>query len=158
MPAASDTGTADAPEENTTEPFVHVGDRLGGMTVVSVAPFNTGQYSQVAEFTRLSPENVTVLLSGPIKVQGTYQYVDLEIGFQGYCMFDFDAASLALLPALPGSTPTPRFCFRNATIAERELGKTKRPVTVLIDHYELNAYPTEVTDFADLIEVESKGR
>ena len=137
--------------------FVSVGDMLGAMTVVSVKPFNTGQYSPDPKMMQLGPQNIQANLKGPIEVTGAYSAVHSGIGFDGYCMSVSDAASLARLPALPvsGGAPAPRpyFCFRNSEAAQEKLGEQSRTVTVTIDNYQLNSYPSEVVDWADLISV-----
>ena len=147
---ASDESSVDV----QTEPFVRVGDRLGGMTVVHVEPFNTGQYSQSQASTELGPENVRLLLTGPISITGTYSFVDSAIGFTGYCMTNFDAVSLSRLPTLPGTAPAPlrSLCFRNVDFVKQKLGTQNRRITAVVDNYELNAYPSEMVDYADLIE------
>ncbi len=138
-------------------PFVSVGDVLGAMTVVSVKPFNTGQYSPDPKMMSLGSQNIQANLKGPIEVTGVYSAVHSGIGFDGYCMSVSDAASLARLPALPvsGGAPAvrPYFCFRNVEVAQQKLGEESRTVTVTIDNYQLNSYPSEVVDWADLISV-----
>ncbi|MEK7128791.1 MAG: hypothetical protein AAB858_00370 [Patescibacteria group bacterium] len=138
-------------------PLVSVGDVLGAMKVVSVAPFNSGQYSTDPKMMKIGPRNIRITLQGPIEITGAYSAAHSEIGFDGYCMFVSDAASLARLPALPvrGGPPDIRsyFCFRNAETARQKLGEESRTVTVEIDNYELKSYPAEVVDWADLVEV-----
>lgn len=136
----------------TGSAFVSVGDILGAMTVVSVAPFNTGQYSSDPKMMQLGPQNIRVNLKGPIEVTGAYSTVHSGIGFDGYCMSVSDAASLSRLPVLPAGVRS-YFCFRNGETAQQKLGKQSRTVTVMIDNYQLNSYPSEVVDWADLISV-----
>ncbi len=144
--------------QNDASPaFVSVGDILGAMTVVNAAPFNTGQYSSDPKMMKIGPENARITLRGPIEITGVYSAVHSEIGFDGYCMLVSDAASLTRLPALPvrGGSPAvrPYFCFRNADFTRQKLGEESRTVTVEIDNYELNSYPAEVVDWADLVDV-----
>lgn len=131
------------------------GDKLGEMTVVDIAPFNSGQYSNDPENIKIGPHNVKLLLKGPILVTGTYRFVNSAIGSSGYCMSDFDIASLSRLPYLPidNNKPAVLFCFRNVDFVKSKLGEKSAVVTVKIDNYEINSYPTEVVDEADLIEV-----
>lgn len=142
--------------------YVSVRDKLGEMTVVQAGPFKS-ELEQISDNPHLSnpetlpfgPKNVKLLLQGPIEVTGTYRAVHSGIGFDGYCMSDFDVVSLARLPSLPGET-TPsswQFCFRNEQAVRGELGETAHVVTVKIDNYVLSRYPSEVIDWADLIEV-----
>lgn len=141
-----------------SRPYVSVGDTLGAMTVVSVAPFNTGQYSTDPKMMQLGPQNAKVILRGPIEIMGTYSAINDPIGFNGYCMSVSDTASLARLPVLPVNGVRPDvssyfFCFRNGETARQQLGEESRTITATIDNFELNAYPAEVMTWADLINV-----
>ena len=139
-----------------SHPYVSVGDKLGAMTVISVAPFNTGQYSQDPSLMTLGSTNAHVVLKGPIEITGMYSgYFSSPIGFDGYCMNSFDAASLSKLPTLPGNPEAPQrsFCFSNTDYVKKELGEKASRVTILIDNYELNSYPAEVIDNAQLVSV-----
>lgn len=145
-------------QNDTSSPFVSVGDILGAMTVVGVAPFNSGQYSTDPRSMIIGPRNVQITLKGPIEVTGAYSAVHSAIGFDGYCMSSIsDAASLSRMPVFPvrGGPPDIRshFCFRNGETARQKLGEESRTVTVMIDNYQLNSYPAEVVDWADLIDV-----
>lgn len=141
----------------TGSAFVSVGDVLGAMTVVSVKSFNTGQYSSDPKMMQLGPQNIQANLKGPIEVTGAYSAVHDGIGFDGYCMSVSDVASLARLPALPVSSGSPAFrsyfCFRDGETVKQKLGEASRTITVTIDNYQLNSYPAEVMDWADLISV-----
>jgi hypothetical protein len=138
-------------------PLVSEGDILGAMTVVSAKPFNSGQYSADPKMMKMGPRNIQIILKGPIEVTGTYEAVHSGIGFDGYCMSDFDAVSLSRMPSLPvrgGPADTrSRFCFRNGDFAKQILGEESRRITVTIDHYELNSYPAEVVDWADVVDI-----
>lgn len=157
--SSSNLGNKESYESDakTHSDFVSVGDMLGAMTVVSVKPFNTGQYSSDPKMMLLGPQNIQTDLKGPIEVTGVYSVVHSGIGFDGYCMSVSDAKSLARLPALPvsGGAPAvrPHFCFRNEETVRQKLGETSRIATVTIDNYQLNSYPSEVVDWADLISV-----
>lgn len=145
-------------QNDTSSPFVSVGDMLGAMTVVSVKPFNTGQYSTDPRSMIIGPRNVQITLKGPIEVMGAYSAVHSGIGFDGYCMSSIsDVASLSRMPVFPvrGGPPDIRsyFCFRNSEMAQKILGEKSRTITVAIDNYQLNSYPAEVVDWADLIDV-----
>jgi hypothetical protein len=134
---------------------VFVGDKLGSMTVTSVEPFNFGQYSNDPGTTNLSQNNVKLKLSGAITITGMYYFVLSETGFSGYCMTDFDQESLAKLPSLSLTDRSNFFCFRNEDFVKIELGRDeeKKKVTVKIDNFEINRYPSEVVDWADLVNV-----
>lgn len=139
-------------------PLVSVGDLLGAMTVVSVAPYNTGQHSTDPKMMKIGPRNIKITLKGPIEITGAYSHAHSAIGFDGYCMSITDPASLARLPVVPVNGVRPNvsssvFCFRNEAAARQQLGEESRTVTVEIDNFELNAYPAEVMDWADLIDV-----
>lgn len=126
-----------------------VGEKIGEMTIVSIEPFNS-------RYSAMSPENVKIIFKGPIVITGTYGFVSSPIGFDGYCMENFDTDSLTRLPYLPVDNfkfKPGRFCFRNALLADSMLGKAERVVTVKINNYELNSYPSEVVNWADLLEV-----
>lgn len=145
-------------ENDTSSHFVSVGDILGAMTVVRVAPFNTGQYSRDPKMIQIGPRNIQITLQGPVEVIGAYSAVHSAIGFDGYCMSVSDVASLACLPVLPVGGIRPNitsysFCFRNGEDARRQLGEESRTITVKIDNFELNAYPAEVMTWADLASV-----
>ncbi|MDO8482368.1 MAG: hypothetical protein Q7S86_00955, partial [bacterium] len=126
--------------------FVSKGDTLGGMTVANVSPFNP-------EAGEIAPDNVKINLSGPITVTGKYRHVSSAIGFDGYCMSGFNEASLKILPSLPGEKrqTLSSFCFRNVDTARKLLGEESKVVSVKIDNYELNAYPSEVIDWVDIV-------
>lgn len=147
--------TAQPSQQITQKDFISAGDKLGGMTVVSVSPFNSGQYSSDPEVMKIGPHNVKLKLQGQIEVTGTYGYINSEMGFSGYCMSKFDTAALSLLPHLSEGNKESQifFCFRNEDFVKNKLGEKERIVRVKIDNYELNSYPAEVTDWADLIEV-----
>ena len=141
-------------------PLVSVGDILGAMKVVSVAPFNSGQYSTDPKMTKIGPQNIKILLKGPIEITGTYSTQQPGMGgSSGPCISVSDATSLARLPVMPvrGGPPDIRayfFCFRNnGESVEQQLGKESRTVTVEIDNFELNSYPAEVMSWADLVGV-----
>jgi hypothetical protein len=136
----------------TGSAFVSVGDILGAMTVVNVAPFNTGQYSSDPKMMQLGPQNIQANLKGPIEVTGAYSAVHSGIGFDGYCMSVSDVASLSRLPVLSSGVRS-YFCFRNGATAQQKLGEKSRTITVIIDNYQLNSYPSEVVDWADLVSV-----
>ena len=145
-------------QNDTSSPFVSVGDILGAMTVVSVELFNTGQYSTDPRSMIIGPRNVQITLKGPIEVTGAYSAVHSGIGFDGYCMSSIsDVASLSRMPVFPvrGGPPDIRsyFCFHNGETAQQKLGEESRTITVTIDNYQLNSYPAEVVDWADLIDV-----
>lgn len=136
----------------TGSAFVSVGDILGAMTVVSVTPFNTGQYSSDPKMMQLGPQNIQVNLKGHIEVTGAYSAVHSGIGFDGYCMWVSDTTSLSRLPVLSDGVRS-HFCFRNGETAQQKLGEKSRTITVTIDNYQLNSYPSEVVDWADLVDV-----
>lgn len=127
-----------------------VGDTLGAMTVVSVAPFNTGQFSSAPDLMQLGPENISIVLKGPIEITGEAGPVHSAIGFDGYCMSVTDPISLSRMPRLDGTART-NFCFRHPEVVEQMLGHESKTVTVKIDNYELESYPSEVLDWADLV-------
>lgn len=102
---------------------------------------------------QLGPQNIQADLKGSIEVTGVYSAVHSGIGFDGYCMSVSDTASLSRLPALPNGSSRPYFCFRNGEIVKQKLGEESRTITVTIDNYQLNSYPSEVMDWADLISV-----
>lgn len=134
--------------KDENKPFVSVGDKLGGMTVTSVEPFNS-------KFSNLSQDNVKIKLSGPITITGIYQHIINAEGFSGFCMSGFDEESIVKLPSLSLIDKTNLFCFRNEDVAKTKLGEnqTETKVTVKIDNFELNRYPSEGVDRADLVEV-----
>lgn len=132
-----------------------VGDILGGMTVVSVAPFNTGQFSTAPDMMQIGPENISIVLRGPIEITGEVGPVHSAIGFDGYCMSVTDPASLARMPTLAG-IPRSGFCFRHPEAVEKILGDKIQTVVVKIDTYEVESYPSEVLDWADLVLVLKK--
>jgi hypothetical protein len=141
------------------KPFISKGDKLGGMTVMGVEPFNSGQYSKDPAMMKLGPKNAKIILKGPIVVTGTYELVISEIGFSGYCMTGFDEISISQIPSLlkEGKPKASLFCFRDKDekfiTSKLGDGKQSHQVTIKIDNYELNSYPSEVTDRSDLVEV-----
>lgn len=123
------------------------------MKIVSVEPYNTGQYCNAPSCTELGANNVKILLKGPVVVTGTYSYINSESGFSGYCMEGFDRGFLGTLPFELSNQEVKIFCFVNKTFAEEKLGKEKKTVTVVIDNFEFISYPSEVMHGADLVEV-----
>lgn len=130
--------------------ILYKGMKIGGMTLAEYGPYNP-------DYSEINSNNVKMLLKGPLEVTGTFEYVVHEIGFEGYCMNDFSEESIARLPYVPASDgssePRTWFCFRNEDEVFKKLGKDQKVVTVLIDNYELKAFPSEVIDRADLISV-----
>lgn len=122
------------------------GDTFGKMTVQSIEPFNSGQFS--SSYTELAVDNYKLILKGPLEISGTYTFVNSEIGFSGYCMQDFTEPTLAGPPL-----NSKMFCFRNEEFAEKMLGRDSRKVSVVIDRYEHNQYPSEVINWADLVSI-----
>ena len=138
-----------------SRPYVAVGDKLGSMTVVSAAPLNP-EYPKGRMGVEVTPDNAHIVLKGPIEVTGKYTgHYESAMGYDGYCMSDFDAESLTRLPTLPNAAPVPYpwFCFSNSEVARRQLGEKEAQVTIIIDNYDLKSYPSEVIDTADFVSV-----
>ncbi len=155
-------------EEKFVDPYsvfedfsVSIGDTLGEMVVVELTPFYVTEYSDDIAIREIKPNDIKVRLQNPILVTGEYEHISDAIGFDGYCMSQFDDTTLARLPYVSVyypmvevyGEPSGRFCFRNQEFAVSELGEVKKIVTVVIDNYELNSYPTETVDWVDLIRV-----
>ena len=129
------------------------GVRINEMKIISIQPFNSGQYSKEPSLMETGPQNVKILLKGPVTVTGTYFEENNESGFSGYCMNNFNSEFLGKLPYDISNTKVKIFCFRNADFAHERLGTSTKKITVLIDNFEINFYPSEVVDWADLVDV-----
>lgn len=129
---------------------LYVGQKIGAMTLSEYGPYNSS-------YSEMSPSNIKMLLKGPVEITGVYEYYESEIGFEGYCMKEFSPETKLVLPYVPVTGEEEKavwmFCFRNEAEVSAELGKTKQTVTLLIDNYELNAYPSEIIDRADFVGV-----
>lgn len=123
------------------------------MEVIHAEPFNSGQYSKVPSLTEIGPNNVKILLRGPVVVTGEYSFINSEIGFSGYCMKDFNQEFLGTLPYGLSNKDIKIFCFKNGNLADSKLGRDTKRVSVIINNFELNSYPAEVMNWADLVEV-----
>ncbi len=123
------------------------------MRIVSVQPFNSGQYSTDPSLTQIGPNNIKILFKGPVTIMGNYFFEANESGFVGYCMKDFDISFLGVLPYGISPEEVQVFCFRNADIVEKKLGKQSKEIAVTIDNFELKSYPAEVMNWADFVDV-----
>jgi hypothetical protein len=123
------------------------------MKVVSVQPFSSGQDSTDPSLKEIDKNNIKVVFKGPAQVTGNYFFEAGESGFAGYCMKDFNISFLGTLPYGIPSEKAAVFCFRNEDIANQKLGKEAKKITATIDNFELNSYPTEVMNWADLLDV-----
>lgn len=123
------------------------------MKITNIEPFNSGQYCKDTSCMELGARNIKVLLKGPVVVKGVFSYVNSEIGFEGFCMKEFDRVFLGTLPYELSNQEVRMFCFRNGVFTEKKLGKERRMVSVTIDNFEFNSYPAEVMNWADLVDV-----
>ena len=132
---------------------ISIGDKLGGMKIVKIEP-----YSKESEIP-FGPNNIKVLLKGPITVSGEYDPAEPspDIPWWENCVgiFKLDKASVSLLPQLPWfkSEGLNGVCFNNQDFAKSILGEKKKMVTIKIDNYELNDYPSNVQNVVDFVEV-----
>lgn len=123
------------------------------MKITSVEPFKFGESCKDITCPELGARNSKIFLKGPVVVTGTYSYINSAIGFAGFCMEEFDRGFLGSLPYDLSNQHIRMFCFRNATFADNKLGKERKTVSVTIDNFELNSYPSEVMNWADLVDV-----
>lgn len=133
---------------------IKVGDKIAGMTVKSIAPYDE-------EVKTLSLEsNAKVRFTGQTTIMGTYYYECP--GFEGkcsnseqrLCFKDLDNISQKKMPTLKDGRNPIWFCFSNVNEAKNLLVPNTGKKTIVIDNYVLNVYPSEVIDTADLISVE----
>jgi hypothetical protein len=133
---------------------IKIGDKIAGMTVQSITPYDEGVKTLPLE------SNAKVRFTGQTNVAGTYYYECP--GFEGkcnkneqrLCLKDLDEASQKKMPRIKNGRDPIWFCFSNADEAKKLLAPNTGKESVLIDNYILNVYPSEVIDTADLIKVE----
>jgi len=129
-----------------------VGDKIGNMIIVKIEKY--------MENSELSLEqNLKVTLSGSIIVGGTYDpggmNPDVPWWDDRTGIFELDDNSISLLPNLPkpwSRGPGNGVCFNNFEFARKKLGLEKKDITLKLDNFVLNYYPSDVFDGADFIE------
>jgi hypothetical protein len=129
---------------------IQVGDKIAGLQVTSVAPFD-------AAYSKIAADNAYVNFSGKATVSGTFHnYYSQEVGFfYDQVCFDVDESSRQKLPQISGDERTPWFCFSNNDFARKQFSPdgSAGNATIVIDKYNLVSYPSEVWNSAELIEV-----
>lgn len=130
-------------------------EKSNEMKVANIQPFNSGQYSNDSSLKEVGVDNIKILLKGQVTVTGKYTYESNGLGFSGYCMSDFNNGFLGKLPYGISNENIKIFCFRNEDFAYEKLGTSTKQITVIIDNFEFNSYPSEVMNWADLINVKS---
>ena len=122
------------------------GDISGSMKVVSIKPLN-------ASFSNLSSNNVAATFSGVASIQGKYSYTFSDA--DGSWILSF--SPLITNTELPQvSERSPIFYFTNQEDAIRILKLTPGSEAhgtahITIQGYELNSYPSEVTDRSEIL-------
>lgn len=130
-------------------------EKSNEMKVTNVLPFNSGQYSNDSSLKEIGADNIKILLKRQVTVTGKYTYESNGLGFSGYCMSDFDNGFLGKLPYGISNENIKIFCFRNEDFAYEKLGTSTKQITIIIDNFEFNSYPSEVMNWADLINLKS---
>lgn len=165
---AGETGPTEARGDNLFRfDAVKPGDVIAGLTVRWVGPVDeSGRAAGPLDPTAEIP-NASVEFSGLVTLTGQYTAFEpptpeeiLEAGYYNplhrVCLGDLDAASLARLPRMAGDDRATSFCFSNPDEAAAALGQgTAGMATVVIDDYDINVFPSEVVNFARLVEVKS---
>ncbi len=131
-----------------------VGDKVGGMTIQSMKPFD-------AKRGNLSPTNASVMFSGEAQVTGEYYSSnDPNVPYANICFDKLDAGSVQVLPRMLRDDRDVLLCFAvNDTLANNALGPlgSKGTATIVINDYWINnLVPSEVMNLAKLVKVISK--
>lgn len=141
----ANTNTTPIPSNSFSYATVKVGDKIGGMVVKSVKPFN-------ANINSISP-NAIVSFTGEVTITGTVKSVFSEFaGANQVCMDGLDQQSLLLMPKAKEDTRTVHVCFSNTADALKKfpLG-TDESANVKISDYIISDYPSEVLNTAQFI-------
>lgn len=159
----------DAGEEPNVFRFsdVQPGDKVAELTVTSVGPVDESSGARDPLDSDAPIPNASVRFSGQVVVTGYYTAVSEarqreladEAGYYNpshrVCMREIDKDSAARLPQMAGDSRSLSFCFRNIDEAAAALGEdTEGKATVVIDDYTINVFPSEVTNYARLVEVQ----
>jgi len=121
---------------------VKVGDKIVGLTISSIEPFKESAGE-------LSYDNAKVKFSGQKAITGTYHYNDI---LASDCIGDIEE----VLPKIKEDTRSAWLCFTNKQLADQKLASYKDgdEISVLIKDYNINSYPAEVANTAELIDLE----
>lgn len=142
------------PATSKPNPFdyagIAVGDAVADMKVTGKEDKAQGTYGRVT-------------FTGEITLTGTYEYFSPDVPqlselTNGRVMFAPDAESAAKLPKIAGDERTTTFLFRNLEASQAAFGPagSKGTATVTIANYEINYYPAECYNYADLVKVKDK--
>lgn len=139
------------PENKFNLDEVKVGDKIVGMTVKSIEPFEKSR--------NFSKHNISIKFTGEATITGKYFYLggpDSLFPENIAVCFELDATSSKLMPQKDGYKIW--FCFNNDDFARtmfNPAGSSGR-ATITIDNYTMNIFPSEVWDTADLVRIISK--
>lgn len=133
---------------------IEVGDSVGSMIVTSIEPYNK-KYRQGVPPTPLSDTNAAIAFKGDVELTGTYYYTTNGIPSDEYCFSGLDEVSLTRLPQLDTDQRSVWFCFTNEDKAQELLGKNRGTVTITVNAYEIQSFPSEVWNTATLVSVEN---
>ncbi len=130
-----------------------IGDTVVGMTINSVEPFSTRE-----DLLPINTFNAIVEFSGEAELTGTYHHYPAGTFIGGgelTCFDQLDETSISKLPRIDGKTLT-WFCFRNLDLANDSFDAETGETTIIIDNFQINSFPSEVWNLADLLEVVSQ--
>lgn len=129
------------------------GDRISGVSVKSVGPYRTDSTLPLAK-------NAKVSFDGEITITGSYYYLGPNriTSDTIICVEKLNQESLTKIPILQSDNRFPWFCFDNVDLASKLLGPvgSSGTITVVIDNYSINYYPSEVGNTAKLVRLISK--
>lgn len=151
---ASTATPATAATYSSTTPIdvlkIKVGDAVGKMKVTSIQPFKSS-------YGPLSSQNAKITFSGSVEVAATFTN---QGGItNGVCASSLDNVSASWLPKLKAYDEGTMFCLTNdLASSEFSPSESRWNADVTINNYTLNAYPSEVTNSADLVTVVSKNK
>lgn len=137
---------------------IKVGDKVGDMTVASIAPFDGAAGTDP---TAMHVSNISIKFSGETTLTGVYEYQALNPATNSgelVCFSDLDEASQNKIPNILWSDRPNRFCFSNQDLAKENFqpSGSSGDATIVIDDYTVNKTPQQVVDVARLVRVVEK--
>lgn len=125
-----------------------VGDKVGWMTIRFIRQF-------IKIFENLPINNASIYFTGKTTLTGKYEVFENSKSSE-ICFYP-SLESRINIPKIYGDNKTNWFCFSNPNFTKKLLGAQEREATIVIDNYTINAYPGEIFNTAELIQVIRKG-
>ena len=135
---------------------VKEGYKFAGLPVVRVMAYTEKEPVNLNPLP-FSNENAYIEFSGQVEVTGEYHYYLPEKNYRGMqiCFGNLEGGSFLKLPRLEREIDKYRFCFTNQDFAKSQFAPegTSGRVKILVDHYAINSYLSELWYTAELIKI-----